>query len=345
MITSIEKNMVNAVIDFIKERSVTIFETETIPRITCCFIRKRIYSIIAKVNILLDENKRAIYIKMPFPTSDFRSENMHREYEVLCFYYKMFKEQNEYGVIKPLIYCNRPPALITEESIGETFLTVIRSKLKLITSTEDIDYLTSTCKNIGKFLRSFQSKWPIPDGLFIKKTTQINEISNFIRTQLSQCIANGLVDKKIIKSIQSYVDSITGSMLHADLKVAGMHADLCLSNIFLAKGKILFLDFGGFQIGPTCRDVANFLYSLDMLASNPIYRTKHINVLKKEFLEGYGWDERNENITLLKLYQIREIICGLVYESTQDQKDFINSLKLYKRRKLSEKLLLSAIKD
>lgn len=336
----LEKSVINAVIGRLQEQSKALFDTKNTPKIICNFIEDRPYSKLAMISVFANEYKKNLYIKIGQTR-----ESIQREFHALSFFYNEFQGQTKYGIIKPLIYYDSPPALVTEEGSGTTFANIIREKAKLLPSKENLNLLIALCKNCGECLRYFQSIWPVPENIITSKTYRFEETVDFIYNQLSQCFEKRLLDKKIEKLILRYVAIEAESVLRQRIKITGMHSDFILSNMLIDDDRVQLLDFGGFKLGPSCRDVANFLYSLDILQTNPLFRYSTINKLKKGFMEGYGWSEDVENLPLFHLFQIREILGGLLAFSEGTRNNLISRLKTFRWRMLTERLLLSMMKD
>lgn len=342
MANTSENQQITTVIDRIHEQHETLFNTKVAPEITCNFITKRPYSLIAKLNISSAEWNRNLYAKIPL--TEHTIENIQKEYYALQFFFEKFQNQKKYGVIKPLTYYKNPPALVTEEATGSTLSAIFSSKVRIFASKKNSHSLFYLCKEIGKCLSHFQSIWPIPEEIVENTPYHHEDTVSFIHNQLSQCLEKGLLNEERANSIRHFVNKEAISASGSEIKITGMHSDFILSNLLTDGSKVYILDFGGFKLGPSCRDVANFLYSLDILQVNPLVRPCVINNLKKGFMEGYGWSEKVENLPLFYLFQIREILGGLLEFSEDTKRGVTYRLKMFRRRVLTERLLLSTMK-
>ncbi|MEW6067960.1 MAG: hypothetical protein AB1610_06690 [Nitrospirota bacterium] len=179
---------ITAVIALIQEQCQVLFKTKIEPKITCVFIRKRPYSLIAKIKVLWNKKEKNLYIKIPlYITDQERITQVQKEFRVLQYFNEKFHGQLKYKVIKPLIYFDNPPSLVTEEGTGTTLDKII-NKARLYPSRTNLYLLSALCRNCGEWLRYFQLIWPLAENIIEIKPYRYEETLHFIHNQLSRCL-------------------------------------------------------------------------------------------------------------------------------------------------------------
>jgi hypothetical protein len=331
-----KKDIISLIVKQILEEHNSLFGTKTTPLLNSQILNHRPYSIIARLSFSWNKSEKSVYVKIPL-NGDIL--NIQKEFRVLSYYKELFKNYCNFSVVKPLAFYNEPPALITEECSGEAFDIIVRHNGRLFPSDKTMRYLSLLCKNCGEWLRIFQSFSPIKEDQSFK----FEDTVGFIHNQLNRCSENILLEQDIINKIHKYIDDKASTISIPNIIITGMHSDFILSNILIDGEKVRVLDFGGYREGPACRDVATFLYSLEILLVNPMFRFSTIDLLKKEFLLGYGWGNNQKDLQLFKLFYIRELLGGLIELSKRMQRGYLRLWILKRIQKRSKKLLLDII--
>ena len=335
------RERVARVIEELQAESRTIFGGEQPVDIICDLIRELRYSVVARLRVQWNDREEFLYAKMPLEITEESRERTGREYAAHRYVYEALEEGGHCEVVRPVHCFSDIPALITEEVAGHILSISVRSTSGWLASDRSRAASRGIIENCGRWLRKFQAISPIPDAIDIaaSKPYQPVETGGFVCEQGRRCRAEGLLQQGTVDRLLKYVASRTKEAAEYPIRITGMHSDLIMGNIFVSGGKVMVLDFGGFKSGPSCRDVATFLYSLSRLTVSPLVNRKTVDDYKEAFLDGYGWDPSVENVSLFRVFQAREILGGLLEYRRKGESTMMGGLRRLSVVATSERLL------
>ncbi len=270
-------------------------------------INRPLSSIFRLELVFADNSRMTVYLKKYHPTNNniYDTIQIESEFKTTKFWYEQFKENEKYGVIKPLYFNPEQRVVISEESKGQNLSKIIFKQVRYFPSPSLIRKIQEMVHRSGEWLYKFQS-------VQVKEETQkiaLDSLLDYVNLRLAKIVENPKIefDINLQKKINNYINSLWEKVSEQDKQMCYLHSDFSLSNILVQNEKIIVLDFNKMESGSPFHDLSRFYHQLTLLKNKPIYQKKIIDVLTKSFLTGYGDGSIDRN-PLFKIYLMQHRI-------------------------------------
>lgn len=273
----------------------------------------RKYSYIAKCALTGSNANCRVYIKLyrnikNLPSEEV-SQQVNTDYQTLVYYYNEFKDSDHFGVAKPLFILPEYHILVTLEVLGITIYDMISSRGKFFVSEEYVLQMRNYFKNIGRWLKYFQSLDNSQSEYYsIDTLVEYMNIRLKILTADSRRHFNALYSEKILEYIKKNRELVKTQELY----IKSSHNDFNLSNIIIQNdGRVTILDFSKIYKDSFLLDVSRIYHQLYLITFKPQYKESVINELQKALLKGFGI-EHADRLMLFRFFLIRHTLTHLV---------------------------------
>ena len=253
---------------------------------------RRPLSQIARVELVVDGAALGIYVKVHTragQSHEWRRGKVLVEFEILQLLHQRFRGISGCHVVRPIACFPDDLTVVTEESPGVNLHSLIKRDARWWRETSALTRLSAHCEGAGVWLRHFQEitaqhrRAEVPSPLFLER----------LRVELDACVSIGLPRGEASRMLGFCTDEL-GRVGTREFSVVGVHPDFQPDNVLVSGSGVSVLDFGSFQHGLSCSDVARFLASLEFFSRTPIYREPHMRQLMRAFLHGYGARESGD---------------------------------------------------
>lgn len=208
------------------------------------------------------------------------------EYEILAELSPAFQDVQGCGVPCPLLVLPELEAFLMEFIEGAPLSEYLRYA-RLMSGRKNFQALARYFYLCGKWLKNFQnitgvnnSSSSVFDGLLSRCNDRLKVIEE---KAASFRIPTGF-SEKIFTILNSKIDSLG----EQDIQVAGRHGDFGHWNIMVHERDIVVFDLMGYEKEPIAYDLAKIALSLEYWKFHFAYSSARLNLLKKEFIDGYG---------------------------------------------------------
>ena len=269
---------------------------------------------LVRANIKNSKKEKIVYIKISKNLRK-KSENFkksrdkyRKDYETLVKLNKQLEKYPEYAVLKPVVFYEEYPALVTLESAGVNFHDLLLQELPFWKRNTNTEKLSNYALNCGKWLRVFQQTSQYDSN----KTVKLEDLKNYIDIRLTQMIEE---KRKVFpftlrEKILNYYDKFAELFDEKPMPEVWVHGDYCPVNVLVSENSTVVLDFPMIRKGPIWQDVARFYTQLENLKYKKIYPAKTIKKLQNSFLQGYN-ENLNADNKQFKLLILQHIITHL----------------------------------
>lgn len=327
----------DSIIHRIKTDYGRLFNESTLPTIRILFSKKMSETVLTKLEISVEENKRNIFVKEYRPSTRFKGQviqRLKREYNTLKDLNEKWKDETHIPVVKPIGCYQDLTVLLTEEVKGDPLHQRIKRGASWFPIGQEISKLKEYCFQTGHWLSSLQEVSRTIEMVPYDKGKTIEEVCELVKVEENESFLPRSLCKRILQFLDKSRPNITDR-----IPVTGMHSDFIPSNILASKANIVMLDFECFRSGPIYRDVITFIQALDNYLINPFIDKKIIGSLKDEFLRGYGNPIRREDLPLVRILEIRETLGQLPDWVTRKGLDLIRGWASWRGRRHLERRL------
>lgn len=276
----------------------------------------RTHSEVARCRVTGHKNAANIYVKY-YKTNVTTIHNKKEEeirqqlladYKTTEFWFDKFKNNNLYSVVEPLFYLPEKLILATRESEGQILYNILPEGIKYWGGQKKVEFFCKTFEMVGgwlKQLHSFETD--------TKNTFDIEKHKEYLKIRLESLAEDPrrkfptVLSNKIINYIDESKDNINGS----DLQIRYSHNDFNLSNILVAKNKIIVLDFGEIFKNSFVMDISRLYHQLWLFGLKPGFSQTSISKFQNSMIKGYDQPDLPGR-EIFKIFMIRHIITHLV---------------------------------
>ena len=218
---------------------------------------------------------------------EYKEQQIRTEYDVLGKLYEYFDEHENVGVITPLICFPDCLAHVTLEAEGSK-LSSLMGDAKVFGKTENFKKLLQSIRQVGRWLHLFQG---FPSyTIHTAKEFDVNDVFSYCQIRLerlSQARPNEFT-AQFCNQFMQVIQATGEGISFKNLEISCRHNDFGPNNILVSEEKLIVLDFGGFNYGPSCCDFIKFWSELEILRTSPFISHENIDSLQAAFLAGFG---------------------------------------------------------
>lgn len=243
---------------------------------------------------LRDGTERLVFVKFVSGVSKDRErleQLVARDYAVTTHLHSAFQAYPQFDVPRPLAYSLRHLMLISEHVDGMRLQDKIISKARLYPRVETMADLEKNCFSCGEWLRKFQiatrgfSLHQAPLGR--DDVLDAPAILRMLVERIEKLRVAGVIDDSLRRIVLAFAESSARSAAADESAISGVHADFFPGNLLIRDTTVIGIDFVMFRRGSQYFDPAYFVFQLETLASQPLFRRRVVDRLKLAFLKGY----------------------------------------------------------
>lgn len=207
--------------------------------------------------------------------------NYQRDFDSLTKLSKVFSGNQQFGVIKPVVFYDDLFAIVTEESSGENFFEMIEKQGTGWKPKSGYSHLESAARRCGEWLRAFQTG----TANETQGHVEVEELKDYIIVRLDKLQKADAIQfgEAFSKSVLNFYDQFSSEPIPRFL----VHGDYCPVNVLIDPKKVTVLDFPTIRSGPQWQDVARFVTQLEHLKYKRTFNYSLLQRMQSEFLAGY----------------------------------------------------------
>lgn len=243
---------------------------------------------------LRDGTEHLVFVKFVGGVSKDRARQealVMRDHAVTAHLHSTLKRYGRFSVPKPLACSREHLMLICEHVDGTRLQDKIIGRARFFPSRRVVAELASDCRRCGEWLRAFQAltvDFPVSESprgrddildadtllrLVVERVGVLLENRAFNEEEAARVIARARASASAAQSTPS--------------AQSGIHADFFPGNVLVGRDEIIGIDFVMFRRGWIYFDPTYFIFQLETLASQLIFRRTVIDELAQAFLQGF----------------------------------------------------------
>jgi len=291
-------------------------------------ITKRPYSYVARCRLTGSDSETYVHAKYYQKSNISEKEMSHmveQDFQRLSYWNDKFRNSDRFGVVKPLFTIPEKSIIITKEIPGQDLLSAITKHATFFSSQNRMKKLQTSLRDIGHWLKYFQSLNPEVDERF-----SIDDFADYLDVRLKILGEDQRrhFPDEYGKRIRDYISQRRNLISDEELKIAYCHGDFNLGNVIANDNRVTGLDFGAREKSSFLLDVSRIYHQLFLFNLKPQFRFSVIRELQKALLEGFGSPEA-ERLMIFRFLLVRHTLTHLVGITRFWQKGFKERLYNY----------------
>ncbi|MFQ5802591.1 MAG: aminoglycoside phosphotransferase family protein [Candidatus Methylomirabilales bacterium] len=294
------------IVECIKSNCIDLFQANEVPEIRIVSCGNMRDGVLARMRITIDDKIQDICVKEYRPSDTAREnvrQRLQREYNALRVLTQMGSRVGGVRVVKPIGCLYDLNLLVTEEIPGEALHAILKRRGRLLPGRANLSKLQRYCRLSGQWLSAFQEVSRSIETTPYDVRAALDEMRRVVDEESNDLLLTRSMANRVLDWLEKCARELPD-----ECEVSGMHSDFVPSNLIVADDKVVVLDFECFRSGPVYRDAITFLHALDNYLVNPLFSRETIRLLQEEFLSGYKARIKNEDVSLVRMLEVRETL-------------------------------------
>ena len=244
---------------------------------------------------LTDGTEHVVFVKFVSGVSKDKArleELVAGDNAVSCHLYEAFRSSHGFSVPRPLAYSRDHLMLISEHVDGTRLQDKIIRTARLFARSDAIAELEADCFRSGRWLQKFQQetrtfalarKTPGRDDLL-----DAPAIVRLIVERVDRLRSSRVLNHAEAHRLVAFAETAARLVKPDESMISGIHADFFPGNVIVDGETVIGIDFVMFRRGSIHFDPTYFIFQLETLAAQVMFRRAVIERLEQAFLNGYN---------------------------------------------------------